>query len=129
MSGGVLGSDILSFPSHFKREIFKMSRGIVTTGLCLLSALNVAVLIINMSSPSMGEPSTGEPSNAAPSKAAPSKAAPSKAAPSKAAPSKAAPSKAAPAGNKYLRDPDFQRAVKEIIQECNVNVDLNKVEC
>jgi hypothetical protein len=119
MSGGVLGSDILSFPSHFKREIFKMSRGIVTTGLYLLSALNVAVLIINMSSPSTGEPSTGEPSTAAPSKAAPSKA----------APSKAAPSKAAPAGNKYLRDPDFQRAVKEIIQECNVNVDLNKVEC
>jgi hypothetical protein len=93
-----------------------MSRGIVIAGLCLLSALNVAVLIINMSSPSKGEPSTGE-------------AAPPKVAPPKASPSKAAPSKAAPAGSKYLRDPDFQRAVKEIIQECNVNVDLNKVEC
>jgi hypothetical protein len=30
---------------------------------------------------------------------------------------------------KYLRDPDFTRAGKEMIQECTVNVDLAKVEC
>jgi hypothetical protein len=81
-----------------------MSRAIIVTGLCLLSAVNIAVLIINMSSPSNGEPS-------------------------KAPPSKGAPSKGAAAGMKYLRDPDFTRAVKEIIQECTVNVDLAKVEC
>jgi hypothetical protein len=39
------------------------------------------------------------------------------------------PSKGAAAGMKYLRDPDFTRAVKEMIQECTVNVDLAKVEC
>jgi hypothetical protein len=37
--------------------------------------------------------------------------------------------KGAAAAMKYLRDPDFNRAVKEIIQECTVKVDPAKVEC
>jgi len=88
-----------------------MLRATMITGLGLLSALNIAVLVINMSSPSQGETSKAPPSKAAPSKGTPSKVA------------------APPIGSKYLRDPDFQQAVKEIIQECTVNVDRNKVEC
>jgi len=77
------------------------------TGLSLLSAFNIAVVVINMSSLSNGEPSKG-------------------------APSKAAPSKGAAATTKYqqfIRDPDFLRAVKDIVQECTVNVDTAKLEC
>jgi hypothetical protein len=72
--------------------------------ICLLSALNIAVLIINLSSPSQGEPSKGPPA-------------------------KGASAKGPALGTKYLRDPEFARAVKEIIQDCTVNVDLAKVEC
>jgi hypothetical protein len=66
--------------------------------ICLLSALNIAVLIINLSSPSQGEPSKGPPA-------------------------KGASAKGPALGT------EFARAVKEIIQDCTVNVDLAKVEC
>ena len=94
-----------------------MSRGMMITGLSLVSAFNIALLIINMSSPSKGQTSAGA------AKTAPSKAAPAK------PPTSA---KAAGAVAKYqqlIRDPDFNRAVRDIIQECTVNVDLAKVEC
>jgi hypothetical protein len=76
-------------------------------GLCLVTAVNIAVLVINMSSPSSGEPS-------------------------KAVPSKTAPSKGRAVTTKYqqfIRDPDFTRAVRDIVQECTVNVDTAKLEC
>jgi hypothetical protein len=85
-----------------------MSRKLIAA-LCLLTAINVMASIINMSSPSKGEPS----------KAAPSA-------------SKAAPSKGAAGTTKYqqfIRDPDFTRAVRDIVQECTVNVDIAKLEC
>jgi hypothetical protein len=44
----------------------------------------------------------------------------------------AAPSRAAIAGMSYqdlIRDPDFTRAVKTVVQECKVNVDIAKVVC
>jgi hypothetical protein len=81
-----------------------MPRNVMFAWICLLSALNIAVLIINLSSPSQGEPSKGPPA-------------------------KGASAKAAATGTKYSRDPEFARAVKAIIQECTVNVDLAKVEC
>jgi len=86
-----------------------MPRGITITGLCLLSAFNISVLIINMSSPLRGEPAKGAPPT-----------------------SKAAPAKGAAGATKYqqfIRDPDFTRAVKDIVQECTVNVDQAKLEC
>ena len=92
-----------------------MSRKIIIMGLSLLSAFNIATLIINLSSPSKGETSTGETPKAATSKGAPPKRVPSKGTEAK--------------YQQLLRDPDFTRAVKEIIQECTVNVDLAKVEC
>jgi hypothetical protein len=42
------------------------------------------------------------------------------------------PSKAANAGlgsAKLINDPDFARAVKSIVENCTVNVDLAKVKC
>jgi hypothetical protein len=42
------------------------------------------------------------------------------------------PSKAANAGlgsAKLVNDPDFARAVKSIVENCTVNVDLAKVKC
>jgi hypothetical protein len=42
------------------------------------------------------------------------------------------PSRAAVGGMKYedlMRDPDFARAVKSIVQDCKVNVDLAIVKC
>ena len=59
---------------------------------CLLTALNIAVLIVNLSQPS----------------------------------------RAAGAGMSYedlVRDPEFTRAVKAIVQECRVNVDIAKLSC
>jgi hypothetical protein len=85
-----------------------MSRRFIEA-LCLLTAINVMALIINLSSPSSGEPS----------KAAPS-------------PSKGAPAKKGADSTKYqqfIRDPDFTRAVRDIVQECTVNVDAAKLEC
>jgi len=38
-----------------------------------------------------------------------------------------APSKAANGG--LANDPDFARAVKSIIEQCNVNVDIVKIKC
>jgi hypothetical protein len=38
-----------------------------------------------------------------------------------------APSKAANGG--LANDPDFARAVKSIIEQCNVNVDIAKIKC
>jgi hypothetical protein len=84
-----------------------MSRKLMIATLGALSAINLAVLIINMSSPLNGAPSNG-------------------------APSKGAPLKGAAGTTKYqqfIRDPDFNRAVRDIVQECNVNVDLAKLEC
>ena len=83
-----------------------MSRKLIGA-LCLLTAINVVASIINMSSPSRGEPS-------------------------KTAPSKSAPAKGGTATAKYqqyIRDPDFNRAVRDIVQECTVNVDTAKLEC
>jgi hypothetical protein len=83
-----------------------MSRKLIAA-LCLLTAMNVMASIINMSSPSRGEPS-------------------------KAGPSKSAPSKGGAATTKYqqyIRDADFNRAVRDIVQECTVNVDTAKLEC
>jgi hypothetical protein len=85
-----------------------MSRKLIAV-LCLLTATNVMASIINLSSPSKGEPSKATPSA-----------------------SKAVPSKAAAGATKYqqfIRDPDFNRAVRDIVQECTVNVDTAKLEC
>ena len=85
-----------------------MSRKLIA-GLSLLTAINVMASIINLSSPSRGEPS----------KAAPSA-------------SKGASAKKAADSTKYqqfIRDPDFTRAVRDIVQECTVNVDIAKLEC
>jgi hypothetical protein len=93
-----------------------MSRKLIAA-LCLLTATNVMASIISISSPSRGEPS---------------KAAPSKSVPSKSVPSKSVPSKGGAATTKYqqfIRDPDFNRAVRDIVQECTVNVDMAKLEC
>jgi hypothetical protein len=59
---------------------------------CLLTALNIAALIVNLSQPL----------------------------------------RAAGAGMSYqdlLRDPEFTRAVKTVVQECRVNVDIAKLSC
>lgn len=84
-----------------------MSRKLIIAALYALSAINIVALIINTSLPLNGAPSNG-------------------------APSKAAPSKGAAGTSKYqqfIRDPDFTRAVRDIVQECNVNVDQAKLEC
>jgi len=42
------------------------------------------------------------------------------------------PSKAAVRGMSYqelVRDPDFARAVKSIVQDCKVNVDIARLSC
>ena len=85
-----------------------MSRKLIAV-LCVLTAINIIASIINMSLPSKGEPSKAAPST-----------------------SKAAPSKGAAGMMKYqqfIRDPDFTRAVRDIVQECTVNVDMAKLEC
>jgi hypothetical protein len=59
---------------------------------CLLTALNIAVLMVNLSQPS----------------------------------------RAASTGMSYqdlMRDPEFTRAVKAIVQGCRVNVDIAKLSC
>jgi hypothetical protein len=59
---------------------------------CLLTALNLAALIVNLSQPS----------------------------------------RAAVAGMSYqdlVGDPDFTRAVKTVVQECKVNVDIARLSC
>jgi hypothetical protein len=81
--------------------------GKLVAALCLLTAINVIASIVNISSPSKGEPS-------------------------KPVPSKSAPAKGGAATTKYqqfIRDPDFNRAVRDIVQECTVNVDTAKLEC
>ena len=65
---------------------------VVMTLICLLTALNIAALIVNLSQPS----------------------------------------RAAGTGMSYqdlMRDPEFTRAVKTIVQECRVNVDIAKLSC
>ena len=60
--------------------------------LCLLTALNIATLVANLSQPS----------------------------------------RAAVGGMSYqelVQDPDFTRAVKTIVQDCRVNVDIAKLSC
>jgi hypothetical protein len=84
-----------------------MSHRIMVTALCLLSVFNLTVLIINMSSQSKGEPSKGVATKAGPPKGAAGTA----------------------KYQQFIRDPDFNRAVRDIVQECTVNVDLAKVEC
>jgi hypothetical protein len=68
------------------------ARTVVMMLVCLLAALNIAALIVNLSQPS----------------------------------------RAASTGMSYqdlVRDPEFTRAVKTIVQDCRVNVDIAKLSC
>lgn len=85
-----------------------MSRTLIAA-LCLLTCINVMASFVNMSSPAKGEPAKSAPS----------------------ASKTAAPKGAAGATKyqQYMRDSDFIRAVRGIVQECTVNVDAAKLEC